>query len=224
MKEKVLFSWSGGKDSSIALYKTLQDDKYQVDYLLTNFTEGYDRISMHGVRRDLLELQTKEIGIKLHKIYTSKQSSNEEYEEKMGETFDHFYKKGYRKIIYGDIFLEDLKDYRIKLAAKHGFECILPLWKLDTTILVQEFLDLGFKSKLICTNSENLEKKFCGEDISQKLLNELPDEVDPCGENGEFHSFVYDGPIFKNNIKIVKGEIVERGVFHFCDILQDKNA
>lgn len=218
MKE-ILFSWSGGKDSSMALYYLLRESTYRISSLMTNLTEGYDRISMHGVRVELLEMQAEALGFSLYKIYTSQKSSNEEYEQAMGETFLHFQGKGITTVAYGDIFLEDLKLYREKLLEKSGFSGIYPIWKRPTSSLARKFIESGFKAVVICVKSELLDKSFAGRPYNEEFLRDLPDNVDPCGENGEFHSFVFEGPIFRKPLAVKTGKVVTRGPFHYCDLL-----
>ena len=218
--EKVLFAWSGGKDSAMALYNILQDSRYEVVGLMTTVTEGYDRISMHGVRCALLEDQARRLGIALEKVLISKDATNEEYESKMKMLLDKYRVLGVTSVVFGDIFLEDLRKYRedkLKLAGMRG---IFPLWKRDTVQLADEFLTLGFKAIITCVDSKVLDGSFAGRDFDESFLNDLPPGIDPCGENGEFHSFVYDGPIFKDSAPVSRGEIVIRdGRFYFCDLI-----
>ncbi len=215
----ILLSWSGGKDSSLTLFQLLNEKKYHIATLITNVTEGYDRITMHGVRAELLDLQATALNLPLHKIYTSQQSSNEEYEEKMSETFSLFRNNDINTAAYGDIFLEDLRDYREKLLARSGFSGIYPLWKQSTQKLSRMFIELGFKAILTCVNGEVLDYSFAGRMFDNELLSDLPDNVDPCGENGEFHTFVFDGPVFQQPVPIKTGEKVTRGIFHYCDVV-----
>ncbi|HVA98133.1 MAG TPA: diphthine--ammonia ligase [Bacteroidia bacterium] len=209
MKEKVIFCWSGGKDSALALYKVLQENKYEVVVLLTTMNETFKRVSMHGVREELLEMQADSIGIKLEKMYV-KEGSNAEYEKKMEEFLLRYKAKGVEKIIFGDIFLDDLRAYREANLAKVNMQAIFPLWKKDTKKLIEEFLLLGFKTIICCANDAYLTDKHVGEIITQKFINELPNNVDPCGENGEFHTFCFEGPIFKKKISVTIGEKIFR--------------
>ena len=218
MKE-ILFSWSGGKDSSMALYSLLRESRYSITSLLTNLTEGYDRITVHGVRAELLEMQAEALGISLYKIYTSRQSSNKEYEQAMEKTFLHFQDMGITTVAYGDIFLEDLKRYREKLLEKSGFSGDLPHWKRPTSSLARKFIESGFKAVITCVKSELLDRSFAGRHYDEEFLRDLPGNVDPCGENGEFHSFVFEGPIFRKSLAVESGAIVTRGPFHYCDLL-----
>ncbi|MEX6691151.1 diphthine--ammonia ligase [Danxiaibacter flavus] len=228
-------NWSGGKDSSLCLYKAMQSRQYDFRYLLTSVNSTHDRISMHGVRRSLLEKQAESIGIPLQTIELPENPSMQSYEETMMKKVLNLKEAGCTHAMFGDIFLEDLRVYREQQLAKAGLSCIFPLWKQDTTVLLKEFIGLGFKAVIVCINEQYLSKEFCGRIIDEGFLNDLPSNVDPCGENGEFHSFVYDGPIFKKPIDFEKGEIVYRtydapstaGVneektsygFYFCDLI-----
>ena len=220
MKDKILFSWSGGKDSALALHSILHNKEFEVAALLTTITADYDRISMHGVRRELLEKQAESIGLTLEKISISKKSGNEEYEDKMKSVLLRYKNEGINAVAFGDIFLEDLKKYREENLAKVGLRGIFPLWKQSSYVLAKRFIELGFKAIITCVDSKQLDGKVCGREYDNKLLSELPKNVDCCGENGEFHSFVYAGPIFKNEIPFNKGEIVLRdNQFYFCDLI-----
>jgi uncharacterized protein (TIGR00290 family) len=236
---RAYMNWSGGKDSALALYKALKDPSLQVNALLTNVNSAYDRISMHGVSRSLLELQAEAIGIPLQTIELPEEPSMTEYEKAMFEKVTSLKREGYDKAIFGDIFLEDLKLYREQQLSKAGIDCVFPLWKVDTSELIKEFITLGFKTIVVCVNEKYLDKSFCGRIIDEALIKDLPKNVDPCGENGEFHTFVFEGPLFKNPIPIIKGEItyrkykspkntndncfqptvVEDYGFYFCDLL-----
>jgi uncharacterized protein (TIGR00290 family) len=216
---KVLFAWSGGKDSAMSLYELLKVEKYQVASLLTTVTEDYDRISMHGVRRILLEQQAAALELPLEKIYITKQSSNEDYETKMADKLIYYRGLGVSLVVFGDIFLEDLRQYRENNLAKVGFKGIFPIWKRDTRELSAAFIALGFKAIITCVDSTFLDKSFAGRVFDKQFLSDLPVGVDPCGENGEFHSFVYDGPIFSKPVLCEKGEVVLRdNRYWFCDL------
>ena len=210
MKEKVIFNWSGGKDSALCLHKILQTQKYDVMCLLTSISEQYQRISMHGVRVDLLEAQAYSIGIPVIKIQIPEMPTMENYERVMTTTLTELRAKGATASVFGDIFLEDLRQYRENKLAELNLKGVFPLWKIPTDKLVREFLDLGFKTIITCVNEKYLDKSFAGRIIDNDFLKDLPDNVDPCGENGEFHTFVFDGPIFKKPIPFDKGEIVYR--------------
>lgn len=209
-KPKAIFNWSGGKDSSLCLYKILQADEYEFSYLLTTVSEKYNRISQHGVRAELLEQQTESIGIPLHQLIMPDTPTMETYNEMMKKTLTEFKEQGISVYIFGNIFLEDLRKYREERLAEMNFTGLFPLWKIPTTQLAQEFIQLGFKTIIVCVDEKHLDKSFVGREFDQSFLNDLPKNVDPCGEYGEFHSFVYDAPIFKKQISFTKGEIVYR--------------
>ncbi|MGH2644823.1 MAG: diphthine--ammonia ligase [Chitinophagaceae bacterium] len=225
-------NWSGGKDAAFSLFKMQQNSSFSIDYLLTNVSASYDRISMHGVRKELLLKQAHAIGIPLQIIYLPEQADMQIYNRLIEDKLMEFSKKGIRYAIFGDIFLEDLRKYREEQLSTVGVKAVFPLWKKNTTDIIKEFLDAGFKAIITCVNARLLNRSFAGREISLNLLNDLPVDVDPCGENGEFHSFVFDGPVFKNPVKFVKGEIIERTYpvpenkeitwdnrFYFCDLL-----
>ena len=211
--------WSGGKDSCLALREILRSPNMRVEALLTTLTRDYDRISMHGVRRILLERQAASLGFPLHPILISKGATNEEYEAKMGEAFSAYREKGIDSVAFGDLFLEDIRAYRQRLLAKHDMAGLYPIWGRDTSQLIREFLGLGFKTAVVCVDPAQLDPSFVGRVIDGEFLAQLPAHVDPCGENGEFHTFVFDGPGFKDPIRFRFGEIVCRDSFWFCDLV-----
>ena len=218
--EPVLFSWSGGKDSAMALYELLKEDRYQVAALLTTVTADYDRISMHGVRRSLLEEQAAALGFHLEEVTLPKDSSNEDYESQMAEVLTRYKEQGVKFVVFGDIFLEDLRQYREKNLAKLEMRGIFPLWKRDTSELMTSLISLGFKARTVCVDNHALGKEFVGRIIDEGFVADLPPRVDVCGENGEYHSFVYEGPIFDHPIICQTGEIVLRDDrFYFCDLV-----
>lgn len=220
MKTKVLMSWSSGKDSGLALHELMNSEKYEVSALLTTITEDYDRISMHGVRRVLLEQQAESIGLPLEKVLIPRDSSNETYESRMLAMLQRQKAAGVTAVAFGDIFLEDLKQYREDKLATGGMGAIFPIWKIDTKELAHKFINLGFKAIITCVDTQACDGKFAGRVYDEQLLSELPANVDPCGENGEFHSFVYDGPIFARPVLFERGEIVLRDSrFNFCDLI-----
>lgn len=194
----------------MCLHKILQTRQYDVMCLLTSISEQYQRISMHGVRVDLLDAQTNSIGIPLIKMQIPEMSTMENYEKVMRTVLTDLKSNGATACIFGDIFLEDLRTYRETKLTELNLKGLFPLWKIPTDKLVREFLALGFKTIITCVNEKYLDKSFAGRLIDNEFLNDLPDNVDPCGENGEFHTFVFDGPIFKEPIPFYKGEIVYR--------------
>lgn len=219
MKEKILLSWSGGKDSAMALYEIGKTAEYEVAALLTTVSAAYDRISMHGVRRTLLEHQAEALGLPLEIVYLSPNPSNQEYEAKMEETLRTCQAKGIQAVAFGDIFLEDLRQYREENLAKIGMRGLFPLWQRDTRDLVRTFVSDGFQAVVICVDSKVLDRSVAGKLIDADFLERLPPPADPCGENGEFHSFVFAGPIFRLPVKFAKGEVVLRDGFWFCDLV-----
>lgn len=218
--DKILFAWSGGKDSAMALHKIKKNPNIEVAALLTTVTRDYNRISMHGVRCELLEQQAESIGLPLEKVFISPQSSNEDYEAAMRESLEKCKAQGVIGVAFGDLFLEDLRKYREDKLAQAGLIGIFPIWMRNTSELAREFISLGFKAIVSCADSQANTGEFAGREFDEHLLAELPKECDPCFENGECHSFVYDGPIFGKPIQVKKGEIVLRDErFFFCDIL-----
>ncbi|HEX3485493.1 MAG TPA: hypothetical protein VHT51_10565 [Micropepsaceae bacterium] len=217
--QDVLMCWSGGKDSCLALREIQRSPNMRVEALLTTLTRDYDRISMHGVRRILLERQAASLGLPLHRILISKDATNEEYELKMGEALSAYREKGIHSVAFGDLFLADIRAYRQRLLAKHDMTGLYPIWGRDTAKLIREFLHLGFKTVVVCVDPAQLDPSFAGRVIDEEFLAELPAHVDPCGENGEFHTFVFDGPSFREPIRFNLGEIVCRDAFWFCDLL-----
>jgi uncharacterized protein (TIGR00290 family) len=207
---KTFMNWSGGKDSSLALYHALQADTINPGCLFTTVNSVHNRISMHGVRRELLIEQAASIELPLFTAELPEQPGMIEYEEEMDKRLKFLKEQGYSDAIFGDIFLEDLKNYREEQFAKYEIKCHFPLWKKDTTELLDEFLQLGFKAVVVCVNGQHLDKSFCGRMINNSFLKDLPASVDPCGENGEYHSFVFDGPIFNYPIKFEVGELVSK--------------
>lgn len=217
--EPILFCWSGGKDSAMALHTLLAQKQYEIAALLTTVTEGYERISMHGVRRELLQQQAKSIGLPLHEVRIPPECVNPVYEARMEEALSFYYERGVRKVAFGDIFLEDLRVYREKNLARVGMTALFPIWKRDTRELIRFFRAQGFRSIAVCIDGKVLDRQFAGRELDDAFFAELPPGVDFCGENGEFHTFVFDGPIFKSPLRLQTGEIVERDSFIFCDLL-----
>lgn len=219
MAKNIYMCWSGGKDSSLALYELRKAGHYNVVALLTTITEDYNRISMHGVRVALLEQQAESLGLPLKKVLIPKEASNEIYEARMRALLEAGLQEGIDTIAFGDIFLEDLKIYREKNLAQLGMKGLFPIWKRDTAELAQTFIQLGFKAALACIDTQYLDPSFAGRTYDASLLRDLPSHVDPCGENGEFHSFAYAGPIFQHPIPHTIGEVVKRDRYVFCDLV-----
>lgn len=202
------FNWSGGKDSTLALYKVLQDKQFDIRYLLTTLNEEADRISMHGVRSELLTAQAESLGIPAKKVHLPASSDMQAYESVMSTAIEELKSEGISDCIFGDIFLEDLRTYREEKLREVSIAAHFPLWKRNTLELVREFIDLGFKTIVVCVDASKLDESFAGRVIDNQFLSDLPDNVDPCGENGEFHTFVFDGPIFRYPISFQTGEKV----------------
>lgn len=204
-KPKVIFSWSGGKDSSYCLHKILEEDVFDVKYLLTTVNGNFKRVSMHGVREELLDMQADSIGIPLLKVYV-KEGTNDEYERQMEALLLKAKAEGIQLVVFGDIFLEDLRVYRENNMAKVGMKAVFPIWKTDTIVLINDFIAKEFKTITCCVNDGYLNEQWVGKEIDRSFVNELPKNVDACGENGEYHTFCYAGPIFKKKINFSVGE------------------
>ena len=220
MSIPVAMSWSGGKDSAMALWALMEDPRYDVVVLLTTLTDRYRRIVMQGIREDVLDLQAQAIGIPLHKVWLSGLPSNDEYETKMAGAMQALRNDGIRHVAHGDLFLEDVRDYRERNLARIGMSGVYPIWKRDTAEMAQWFIHRGFRARLSCVDGSQLDARFVGRDFDQAFLQDIPDAIDPCGENGEFHTCVSAGPIFRRPLDLVAGERVTRiGRFHYCDFL-----
>jgi uncharacterized protein (TIGR00290 family) len=219
MPEPILFCWSGGKDSAMALHALQQQDEYRAVALLTTVTETYERISMHGVRRELLERQAQSIGLPLEEVRIPPQCVNPIYESRMEAALRKYLSQGVRKVAFGDIFLEDLRAYRENNLARIGMTALFPIWKRDTRELARHFLGNGFRARTACVDPKILAPSFAGRELDESFFADLPEQADPCGENGEFHTFVFAGPIFQQPIPVRAGEIVQRDGFVFCDLL-----
>lgn len=204
-KPKVIFSWSGGKDSSYCLNKVIQENLFDVKYLLTTVNANFRRVSMHGVREELLDMQAESIGIPLLKVTVS-EGTNAEYEQQMEKLLLKAKGEGIDHVIFGDIFLEDLRVYRENNLAKVGMKAVFPIWKTDTKFLIEDFISRGFKTLTCCVNDGYLGEEWVGKEIDHEFVSDLPKNVDPCGENGEYHTFCFDGPIFKKKISFTIGE------------------
>jgi uncharacterized protein (TIGR00290 family) len=214
----VAVSWSGGKDSALALW-TLRRAHVEPQALITTVTEGYERISMHGVRRDLLARQAEAVGIPLVEIVIPAACVNEVYETRMAKAFAAAPLSGVEAVAFGDLFLEEVRAYREERLAAAGKRGLFPLWGRNTATLAREFLAVGFEATVVCVDPRALDRGFAGRAYDEQLLAELPPGVDACGENGEFHTFVSVGPIFAEPIDWEQGEIVERDGFVFCDLV-----
>lgn len=213
---KAIFCWSGGKDSSYCLNKVLEENLYDVKYLLTTINDSVQRISMHGVREELLDRQIDSIGIPAIKIRI-KDGTHGEYEILMEETLKQVKSEGVNYVIFGDIFLEDLRAYREQNLAKVDMVGIFPLWKMNTTDLINDFIHKKFKTITCCINDGYFDKSWVGREIDSAFIKELPENVDPCGENGEYHTFCYQGPLFKKPVLFNIGEKVYKPLEYALD-------
>ncbi len=217
---KMILAWSGGKDSAMALYELKRENAAEIAALLTTVTEGYDRISMHGVRRRLLLEQAEALGYPLEEITIPQNCSNEIYENRMQTVLERFKEQGVSTVAFGDLFLEDIRSYREKNLSRIGMRAIFPLWGKDTARLAREFIRLGFRAFITCADTQVLDRKFSGREYDDVFLDDLPQGIDPCGENGEFHSFVYDGPVFSGPVEVKRGvKGLRDGRFYYCDLL-----
>jgi len=205
----------------MALHSLLQRSDVHVVALLTTVTEGYERISMHGVRRELLDRQVQSIGLPLHEVRIPPQCVNPIYEARMEEALRVHLENGVQTVAFGDIFLEDLRAYREKNLARMGMTALFPIWKRDTRELIRSFHANRFRAIAVCVDSKVLDPSFAGRELDESFFCDLPPEADCCGENGEFHTFVFDGPIFHSPLHVRTGEIVNRDGFVFCDILEE---
>jgi uncharacterized protein (TIGR00290 family) len=227
MKEPVVMSWSGGKDSAMALHELLRSDAYEVVSLLTSVSEEYRRISHHGVRESLLDEQAQAIGIPLRKVYLPSDPSggctNDVYESIMKEVMLAYRRDGVGTVAFGDLFLQDLRAWREANLAKAGMRGIFPIWNRNTAEFARSVIALGYKARLSCTE-DRAGATLVGREYDEKLLCELPPDVDPCGENGEFHTFIYDGPIFQRPVCVRVGEIVVRDGRHYADLVSNRKV
>ena len=221
-KQRVVFAWSGGKDSALALHELQKSDHYEIVALLTTLADQYRRVSHHGVRERLLQMQAEAIRLPLDKLYLPSGPSDvctfEQYEELMGRKMAEYRDAGVTLAAHGDVFLQDLREYREGNLAKLGMKALFPIWQRDTAELMHTFLNLGFKAYVTCVASEKLPASFAGRAVDAALVRDLPEGIDPCGENGEYHSFVYDGPIFHWPLRIRVGEVVLRDGRYFADL------
>jgi uncharacterized protein (TIGR00290 family) len=209
MQPAVAF-WSGGKDSALALDRVRRSGAYEVRALITTVNAEFRRVSMHGVREELIDLQSEAIGIPAHRMYVGGRGGNDDYVPALRAALERFKNRGITNVIFGDIFLEDLRQWREGLLAGLAMSGVFPLWQGDTRALAQEFIDRRFKAIICCTNDAHLTQSDVGRSLDDAFIRDLPAGVDPCGENGEYHSFVHDGPIFRRPVAFEVGEIVYR--------------
>lgn len=237
MAKPLFFNWSTGKDSALALYHLLKNPDFDVQHLLTSVNAHHNRVSMHGLRRDLLKAQLHALGIPSSTIELPESPTMDEYNSIMEKKVSALKNQGFSDTAFGDIFLEDLREYREKQLAEHEITAHFPLWKRDTTELIREFIDLGFRSIVVCCNGDLMDETFVGREINQSFVEDLPENVDPCGENGEFHTFCFDGPVFKYSVEFEIGDVIKREYprpngtkenptvpFWFCDLLPKQST
>lgn len=213
---KAIFCWSGGKDSSYCLYKVLSERLFDVKYLLTTINDSVQRISIHGIREELLDKQVEAIGIPVIKVRV-KDGTHGEYETLMREALQQAKDEGINHVIFGDIFLEDLRVYREQNLAKLDMTAVFPLWKINTRELINDFIHKKFKTVTCCVNDGYFDEAWVGREIDSDFLNELPEHVDPCGENGEYHTFCYQGPLFNTSLLFSIGEKVYKPLEYALD-------
>jgi uncharacterized protein (TIGR00290 family) len=216
---KAFVSWSSGKDSAFALYEAQRSGVAEVVGILTTVNEAYDRVAMHGVRDSLLNRQIAALGLPALKVMLPNPCSNETYQERMAQACADIKAQGVRHIVFGDLFLEDIRAYREKQLATEGMRGIFPLWQRDTAALARTMIASGTVAHLVCVDPRRLGREFAGRRFDSRLLDELPAQVDPCGENGEFHTLISAGPMFSAPIDVRVGEIVERDGFVFADVI-----
>jgi uncharacterized protein (TIGR00290 family) len=219
VQRKVLLSWSSGKDSAWALYSLRQRSDLEVVGLLTTLNEAFDRVAMHSTRRALVEAQARAAGLPLHVVPLPWPCSNEQYEAAMWKACDAAVAAGIDTIAFGDLFLEDVRRYRVERLNGTGLTPLFPLWGLNTRRLAAEMIACGLRARIVCVDPGKLPRDFAGREFDTAFLRDLPTGVDPCGENGEFHSFVCDGPMFSAPVTVESGEVIERDGFVFADVL-----
>jgi len=212
-------SWSSGKDSAYTLYELRKNSEIEVVGLLTTINETHQRVAMHAVREELLVEQARELELPLELVKIPYGCQNELYEARMHEAIDRAINKGVNCIAFGDLFLEDIRHYREKMLSGKSISPLFPIWKRPTNSLAREMIASGLKAIITCVDPKKLSPTFAGREFSASFLDDLPEGIDPCGENGEFHSFVYDSPLFKNPLSVQLGEVIERDGFVFADVL-----
>ncbi len=221
--EKALVSWSGGKDCALAMYETLVSGEYEVAGLLTTVTEGYDRLYLHDIRHSMIEKQAQALGLPWEMVPLSSHASNADYEPPLVETLKRYKQSGVTSVVFGDIFRDDLREYRTLNCARLGMKAVFPLWQRDNLQLMWSFISLGFKAVVVSVNRSRLDDRFVGMAIDREFLRDFPNSANICGEWGEYHTFVYDGPIFESPVHYTVGDTCERAdAFHrfrYCDLI-----
>ncbi|MBX3244041.1 MAG: adenine nucleotide alpha hydrolase [Acidobacteria bacterium] len=233
-KPKAFMNWSGGKDSALALQRVLRDDILDVRYLLTTVNSKWQRVTMHGLRRELLQQQAAVIGIELIEVMMPDPLTMQQYEHEFDLALERLLAEGITHSIFGDIFLADVREYREKQLLKKGLTGVFPLWNIPTKDLMNEFFSSGMGAVTICTDASKLDKRFCGRELDADFIHDLPDGVDICGENGEFHTFVHTASFFSQNIRFSTGDTILRDLpglddkassqFYYCDILPEPDG
>jgi uncharacterized protein (TIGR00290 family) len=216
--KNILLSWSSGKDSTWALHLLSQRSDLRIAGLLTTFNSPADRVAMHAVRRSLVVAQAERIGVPMWPVELPWPCSNAEYEEIMRKVSEHAVAEGIEAVAFGDLFLEDIRAYRERQLEGTGLEPLFPVWKMPTRQLALDMIAAGVKAKLTCVDPSKLDRSYAGRDFDLDFLQSIPEQIDPCGENGEFHTFVYEAPVFKTRIDVQIGEVVERDGFVFADV------
>jgi len=224
VREPTVVSWSGGKDSALALHVLLRDPTVDIRGLLTTITDGYDRVSMHGVRMALVTAQAEALGLPLWTVRIPPAATNDQYEQATRDELDRLHAAGITCVAFGDLHLADVRAYRERVVGEAGLRPLFPLWGKPTGKLAADFIRAGFKAVLVCVDPRQIDVSHCGSEFDAALLNALPSAADPCGERGEFHTFVYDAPMFVHSIATQRGVVVERDGFVFCDLLPSDAA
>ncbi len=218
-KPKAILAWSSGKDSAYALHLARASGKFDIHALLTTVTDDYNRVSMHGVREEILDLQAQRVGLPLIKVRIPAPCPNETYEAAMAAALGPLREGGLSHVLFGDLFLEDIRAWREERLARMGLKGVFPLWRRDTAGLARDMLGDGLKASIVCLDPRRLPRRFAGRAFDEELLSLLPRNVDPCGENGEFHTLITAGPMFSHPIDVVPGAVVDSGVFVFADFV-----
>jgi uncharacterized protein (TIGR00290 family) len=218
--EKVLISWSGGKDCSLALHDILSGREYQVAGLLTTITKGHDRLDMHDIRYSLLDRQAEALGYPLEMVTISSHTSNADYEDSLVKSLRKYKEAGVTSVVFGDIFREDLRKYRELNLARLGMKALFPMWKKDSFQIMEALITLGFKAIVVSVNTNALDSRFVGRPIDWRFIFDFPKTADVCGEHGEYHTFVHDGPVFKRAVSYTAGETLMRdNHFNYRDLI-----
>jgi len=217
--KRTLLSWSSGKDSAWSLHLLRATGDYDIVGLLTTFNGAADRVAMHGVRRSLVKAQAEAAGVPVWEVDLPWPCSNDDYERAMRAVCEHALQAGVECIAFGDLFLAEIREYREKQLRDTGLRPVFPVWGIATDVLARDMIAAGLRAKLTCVDCKQIEPHFAGREFDEKLLSELPAGADPCGENGEFHSFVYAGPMFRDVIPVKSGDVVHRDQFAFADLV-----